>query len=283
VSVAAAHGLEVGEAHVLSDRSNVLVALAPTPVVARVATSTADARAGGARDWLARDVAVATWLARRGAAVVPPASELPPGPHVEDGLAITFWRHEEHDRSAPASPREAEEALRALHEALEGYPGDLPPFTALLDECEGLLDRLASAAAAEGGPAAVAKGGPAAAGPASLAALEAASAALARVRSAIDSAGLPARPLHGDASRGNLLRTPAGLLWTDFEDCCAGPVEWDLACLASSGGTDASTALGPFLEARRLQGALWTALLAERHPDLRTRAADRLQEWEGPG
>jgi hypothetical protein len=34
--------------------------------------------------------------------------------------------------------------------------------------------------------------------------------------------------------------------------------------------------LDPFLEARRLQGALWTALLAERHPGLRERAEQRL-------
>jgi hypothetical protein len=25
--------------------------------------------------------------------------------------------------------------------------------------------------------------------------------------------------------------TPAGPLWTDFEDVCAGPVEWDLASM----------------------------------------------------
>jgi hypothetical protein len=36
----------------------------PAPVVA-VATSTADTRAGGARDWLARDVALASFLASR--------------------------------------------------------------------------------------------------------------------------------------------------------------------------------------------------------------------------
>ena len=27
------------------------------------------------------------------------------------------------------------------------------------------------------------------------------------------------------------MHTPNGLLWTDFEDACAGPPEWDLACL----------------------------------------------------
>jgi hypothetical protein len=270
--VAAAHGLEVGETRVLSDRSNLIVELAPAGVVARVATSTADTRAGGAREWLARDVTMASWLAERGPAVVPPATELPPGPHLEDGLAITFWRQAQHDRSAPASPREAGEALRALHEALAEFPGELPPFAGLLDECGRLVERLKTA------------------GPAP--AIQRIAAALDRLRSTIDAAGLPVRPLHGDASPSNLLRTPGGLLWTDFEDCCSGPVEWDLTCLASSSGPDAAAALEaygapgpalePFLEARRLQGALWTALLAERHPHLRARAAARLREWEAP-
>jgi hypothetical protein len=269
--VAAVHGLEVGEARVLSDRSNVLVALSPAPVVARVATSTADARAGGARDWLARDVAMAGWLTERGAAVVPPADELPAGPHMDGGLAITFWRKVEPDPSSPASPREAGEALRALHEALEGFPGELPPFAGLLDECGRLVERLVRGAAPPPN-------------------VERIAAALDRIRSAIDSAGLPPRPLHGDGSRSNLLRTPAGLLWTDFEDCCMGPVEWDLACLAFSTRPDAAAALeaygapeaalDAFLEARRLQGALWTALLSERHPGLRAGAEARLREWE---
>ena len=276
-AVARAHGLEVGEQRVLSDSSNLLVGLGPAPMVARVATSTADARAGGAMDWLARDVALASHLASRGAAVVPPATELPPGPHIEDGLAITFWRHVEHDRSRPASAREAGQALRRLHEAMEDFAGDLPAFPSLLDECGLVIDRLERS------------GNVAPDLPVTL------RAALHRVGSAIDAAALPPRPLHGDASPSNLLRTPAGLLWTDFEDTCSGPAEWDLACLAASSEPDAAAALEaygspphnealePFLEARRLQGALWTALLAERHPELRERATTRLSRWTAPG
>lgn len=41
----------------------------------------------------------------------------------------------------------------------------------------------------------------------------------------------PRRPLHGDAHTGNILMTPEGPRWTDFEDVCAGPVEWDLASM----------------------------------------------------
>jgi Ser/Thr protein kinase RdoA (MazF antagonist) len=265
--------VEVRTPRVLSDRSNLLVRLAPAPLVARVATSTAGARARGARDWLARDVAVARFLGERGAAVVPPASELPPGPHVEDGMALTFWRSVEHDPEHPPTPEETGAALRRLHEALEGFPGELPPFAMILDECAVVIERLEAAAALAG------------ADP------EALRSALEHVRSAIARAAVPPRPLHGDTTRSNLLRTPAGLVWTDFEDTCSAPAEWDLACLVSSlepaaaGALEAygrpirGEALEPFVETRRLQTALWTAFVAERHPELRARAAARLSRW----
>ncbi len=275
VAVAGAHGLDVREPRVLSDRSNLLIRLAPAPLVARVATSTAEIRADGARDWLARDVALGTHLVSVGGDAVPPAMLPPPGPHMQDGLAITFWRFVENDTSNPPAPEEAGEALWRVHEALWDFLDPLPPFTAVLDECELVIERLASR-------------------PASPAGLDRMSAAVRDIRSAVDAAALPSRPLHGDASRSNLLRTPAGLLWTDFEDTCAGPVEWDLACLVASSGPDAADALEgygrppddgalePFLETRRLQGALWTALLAERHPELRALAEERLRAWAAP-
>jgi thiamine kinase-like enzyme len=115
---------------------------------------------------------------------------------------------------------------------------------------------------------------------------------LSRAREALDAAGLPIRALHGDAHAGNLLRSPDGLLWTDFEDTCRGPVEWDLACLACGRGpgAEALTAYGrrptdpelaPFVEARWLQLAVWTAFVAERRPELRERARERLDEVLG--
>jgi phosphotransferase family enzyme len=295
VAVARGHGVDVREPRVPRDRSNLIVELAPAPVVARVATSTADVRADGARDWLARDVDVATYLAADGAEVVPPAAEPPAGPHTEDGLAIAFWQLVRHDGATPVSPAEAGEALRRLHEALAGFRGELPPLSSLLDESEAVIERLASrpaapdSAAASSGPGSAASSGPGSAA-ASPVRLDRIGAALQGIRSEIAATGLQSRPLHGDASRSNLLRTPAGLLWTDFEDSCAGPVEWDLACLALSAGADADEALDaygrqhdealePFLEARRLQGAVWTALVAERHPELRVRAEERLSRW----
>jgi len=41
----------------------------------------------------------------------------------------------------------------------------------------------------------------------------------------------PHQALHGDAHMGNLMNTTRGLLWTDWEDTFAGPVEWDVASI----------------------------------------------------
>jgi hypothetical protein len=262
VAVARRHGLEVTDPRLQRDLSNVLVHLAPAPVVARVATTTAAARPDGAWAWLDRDVIMAGWLAADGAAVVAPADELPAGPHREDGFALTFWRLVD-PRAERPSPVRTGRQLRELHERLEGFPGALAPLRSVLDEAQSLIERCALSDLH--GP-------------------------LAAARGSIERCPLPARPLHGGAHAGNLLCTGSGLLWTDFEDSCAGPVEWDLACLVF-GATDRQAALDaygyegdaatltPFVEARAVQVAAWTALMADHHPQLLPALTQRLQRW----
>jgi Phosphotransferase enzyme family len=270
LSLAREHGLRVTSPVVLRDSSNLLVHLRPAPVVARVATTTSDAR-GGALDWLAREVDVAGFLAERGVPVVGPAAELPAGPHLHHGFAITFWVYVDHDPDRSLDGAELGEELRALHGALAPYPGALPRVAGLIEESERLLAGLAGSDLFAAGE------------------VDRLGALLARAREALDGARLPARPLHGDAHAGNLLRTPDGPLWTDFEDTCRGPIEWDLACLACGRGpgADALVAYGrrpgdpelaPFVAARTLQLAVWTVFVAERRPALRERARERLDE-----
>jgi hypothetical protein len=57
IAAARGEGLRFAELRIIRDRGNLLVHLAPTPVVARVATLTGTRRPG--EGWLRREVAVA--------------------------------------------------------------------------------------------------------------------------------------------------------------------------------------------------------------------------------
>lgn len=265
LAVAAAHGLRGIEPEVLHERSNVLVRLRPAPVIARVPATTSLVRPDPT-PWLATDLALAGFLAGRGAPVVAPSAELPPGPHARDGVTLTFWEYLPHEpgRLAPAT---ASAMLAELHTELREFPGELSAEGPLRDirAALDLLERRGRLYAEE------------------LAALRA---ELDRLATAL--AGMPAQPLHGDAHDRNVLHTTRGPLWTDFEDTWRGPVDWDLACLRygyrGSGYDAAELPVRPdetCRRARRLQAVCWHQVIAERFPDRRPGAEADLAEWLG--
>lgn len=271
VTVARDAGVPVEQPVVLSDVSNLIVHLAPAPVVARVATSTSVVRRGDA--WLAREAAVAGYLADAGAPVVPPSPALPPGPHRHDGLVMTFWDHV----APPAGDVDPERAGRALHdchEALAGFPGELPAL-ATMREAEDNLERLIESGALEPDDGDVLR------------------AVSADVIDRIERAELPVRPVHGDAHLGNVLSAAGGPLWNDWEDAHLSPLAWDLACLHFSqrgGSADAAQAafahdpvdddtLELFLEARRFQVTVWAAVVAPEQPFARDALATQLARY----
>ncbi|KAA2255497.1 aminoglycoside phosphotransferase family protein [Solihabitans fulvus] len=272
VSIARAHGLRPGSPVVLADRANLLVHLGPAPVVARIATTTSLIRPTVA-DWLARDLAVTRYLADRGAPVVPPTIELPAGPHEVDGFAITFTSLVPHDPDLAPDPAEVGVLLADLHAELAGYPGELPT-AGPLDDLGRAIDFVATTGEVERDD---------------LAALRA---DLAGLRDRWREAG-PAQPLHGDAHPGNLLHTPAGPLWHDFEDTWHGPIAWDLACLATASRLDGPAAVAAYptappaeelalgVRTRALFAVAWRFVLASRYPEELPTARATLRDWLG--
>lgn len=191
VAVALAHGVPCDDAVVLRDAWHVLVHLAPSPVVARVSSGAPGMGSGDVE----RELAVVQHAMRREAPVVPPSDLLDPGPHRREGCTIAFWRYVE--QRGEVDPVVAGQYLRAVHDALADFPGDLPT----LHDMQPLLAELTPSADTE-------------------------------LLLELASTPLPAgQALHGDAGLSNCMNTTIGTLWHDFETACRGPREYDLAAL----------------------------------------------------
>ena len=255
-ALAVDHGLPASDTAVLHAGSNVVVHLAPAPVVVRVMTGTAALHADPS-EWLTREVTVCRDLEDLGAAVVAPSREIPPGPHYVDGLWMTGWVHIAVDRAAPnPSPEVLGLELRELHAAMSQVRVPLEPLVAVKEELGGLLDHL------------------------DLRDHPDAAEFRSRLASISDDAyGVSGaqQPVHGDASLSNLLTATDGRrVWADFEDARQGPVaadvaglvdaarnrrlgtDYEMALLAGYGEVDADT-YDAQLQLHALYGAVWRA------------------------
>ncbi|HEY2671361.1 MAG TPA: aminoglycoside phosphotransferase family protein [Rugosimonospora sp.] len=218
-AVAVARRLGLGatiEPVILREGANLTVHLSPYPIVARIATATAEVRSVEA--YQSRELAILDHLATIDAPAIHPAQSVPAGPHEVDGWRLILLHYYDHDPDRPLSGRTLGESLAALHDAMAGLDVELPDLmlpshVAALDEVPVLLERAATLAAGD-------------------------RAFLSDRARDVSGAlrGYPSgiQPLHGDVHLGNVLRTPDGPVWGDFEDACAGPVEWDLASLLAS-------------------------------------------------
>jgi hypothetical protein len=197
VAVAAEHGLHSDDPIVLRDAWHVLVHLRPLPLVARVSSGRPYPESPPEDDVI-RELAVSSHAARAGAPVVPSSDLLDPGPHRHGGHVVAFWRYVEPKREV--EPVAAGQGLRAIHDALVDYEGELPSLHT--DDLGRITDKLEPSADVE----------------------------LLRELGLRQPVGR-AQALHGDAHLANCLPGP---LWHDFETACHGPRELDLAALALS-------------------------------------------------
>jgi len=263
-------GLPRDEPMILSNRGNLLVHLAPASVVARVATLTARSRRNPI-EWLAREVAVAGYVASHAGPVVAPAEDA--GPYWQDGFAISLWAHVRALDNKPG-PADVGSALARLHRVTRGCPAELGGLNAATGQITDGLAMLEREAVLDAG---------------TLAALrEAHAAALAEMRAA----GGEPLVLHGDAHYGNLLAVPGrGWLWIDLEETGRGSAAWDLATMVSHySEQDARTALdaytaesgttipplAPFRRVRDIEAAVWSACMAHLYPARYREVARRL-------
>lgn len=203
-STASALGLRVDDAVVLSNSNRVVVRLNPCDVLARVRPlvhQTADDL----------EVEVARRLAETGSPVAVLAPRVEPRVYVHDGFSITLWTYYEPVGSAGITPAEYARALVRLHAGLRHLEVRAPHFTDRVAEAQRLI-----------------------ADPEQTPELpdsdrELLGDILGRLSTGISGLDTDEQVLHGEPHVGNLLRTRAGLLFVDFETCCRGPVEFDVA------------------------------------------------------
>jgi hypothetical protein len=202
-SIASSLALTVDDATVLHDSNKLTLRLLPCDVLARVAP---------VADQIARfEVELAQRLAEAGCPVAALEPRVAPGVHERDGYVVTLWTYH-----APVPPREIPpadyaHALRRLHTGMRTLDIRAPHFTDRVEQARRLMadrDRTPELADAD---------------------RQLLGVTLRDLTRAIGERGAPEQPLHGEPHPGNLLTTADGPLFIDWETCCRGPVEFDLA------------------------------------------------------
>lgn len=222
-------GLDIDEPRVLYDVFSVIVHLAPSPVVARVPTVLPRSLVADPDRQTAQqksELTVTSWLADRGHPVVAPSPLVPREPVRRDGFSMTFWQLVEQLPDAEPDWNSRLRQTARLHAALRDYDGPLSfwaPFGTYIPE--GLAELQSLPELISG---------------ADLERAQREWAVLAPVltsRAAFESAfpGVDLQPIHGDAPYYNMIATPDGELWSDFELVTIGAVESDLAMIDAEG------------------------------------------------
>ena len=202
-SVAVGLGLKVDVAHVIQNSNKVALRLLPCDVFARVALL--------GQGEAALEIALARRLAAVGSPVVTPEARVEPRVYDGDGFAITFWTYYEAASQAQLPAAEYADALHRLHAGMSRVLIQTPHF----------LDRVADAerlvANSERTPALNEED------------RDLLVATLRGVGHEVQRRSGAEQLLHGEPHPGNILRTSDGSRFIDFETCCRGPVEFDVA------------------------------------------------------
>ncbi|SDN11820.1 phosphotransferase [Streptomyces wuyuanensis] len=203
VSTASSLGLTADDAIVIQDSNKLTLRLLPCDVLARVAPA--------AHHVAHLEVELARRLAESGCPVAALDPRAEPRVHERDGFVVTLWTYYEPVPTRQVSPAEYAHALERLHAGMRTVDVPTPRFTDRVEQARRLVaDRERSPALAD-------------------ADRDLLGDTLRRLSRAIGERGGTEQLLHGEPHPGNVLSTRNGLLFTDLETCCRGPVEFDLA------------------------------------------------------
>ena len=244
--VAGRFGITSTDPVLLQETNNTVVWLRPEPVVAKVAVR------AHSQDEVRREYAVASELGALGAEVARPLPGTWPISHSDTGFVVTLWERLEGSDRVPVAPEVLADSLHRLHAALRRTKAELPPFRAMVVKASQAIedDSLMMDLHHED--------------------RELLQAAYRQGFVALESAQFEECRLHGEPHNGNRIVTSKGIRWIDFESCCIGPLEWDLAFQPDEVvRLFPETDLDLLALLRRLNGArVATWCLGSRHPEM---------------
>ena len=195
--------LRVDDAVVIHNSNKLALRLLPCGVLARVALAGQEAAA--------LEVELALRLAGTASPVAALEPRVEPRVYERDGFAVTVWTYYEAVAPDLGLPGAYADVLQRLHTGMRSVEIATPHFLDRAAEAERLVtDRDETPALAEADRHLL------------LSTLQSA-------RERIRNRGAAEQLLHGEPHPGNLLSTHYGLLFIDFETCCRGPVEFDVA------------------------------------------------------
>jgi aminoglycoside phosphotransferase (APT) family kinase protein len=203
MATAASLDLTVHDAVVLHDSNKLTLRLLPCDVLARVAPV--------ARQDLPFEVALAQRLTASGCPVATLERRVAPRVYERDGFVVTLWTYYEPATPQAVSPADYAHALARLHAGMRTLALPTPHCMDRVAQAQHLVasrDHTPALADAD---------------------RELLGDTLRSLRRAISERGAAEQILHGEPHPGNMLTTKDGLRFIDFETCCRGPVEFDLA------------------------------------------------------
>jgi aminoglycoside phosphotransferase (APT) family kinase protein len=201
-SLAASLDLPTNDAIVLHNSNKLALRLTPCDVLARVAHV--------GQEVAKLEVELTQRLAEVGSPVGTLDPRVDPLVYTRDGFAVTLWTYYE-PVTPHLSPVDYAKALEQLHTGMRKVDVATPRFTDRIAEAQKIVaDPALSPDLADADRAFL-------------------SDRLATLRRAIEQRGAAEQILHGEPHPGNVLTTKNGPLFIDFETCCRGPIEFDLA------------------------------------------------------
>lgn len=195
--------LRVDDAVVICNSNKLALHLLPCGVFARAAVA--------GQEVAAFEVELALRLSATSSPVAALEPRVEPRVYERDGFAVTLWTHYDVVTPDLDFPGAYADALHRLHTGMRSVEITTPHFLDRVAEAEQLVThRDESPALTEADRHLL------------LSTLQSA-------RERIRNRDAPEQLLHGEPHPGNLLSTRDGLLFIDFETCCRGPVEFDVA------------------------------------------------------